>query len=194
MIAHFPFSQKYANAWCLSSGKYACVPPQPDSVIFQWKCFEGAAPLRAGQLSSPQTAVPPSPSLIVALWFQRLLMQAGHLCGCESDVHPCITPHMYNIEWRGSHRWFHSGETAALTGPLVVMNLLFILYLTQQHLPHPITSLIHLPRKQTGHSVLMWTTWIRGRGKAEWHDGVLLWYWFNDHQARLEEGKQGNAG
>lgn len=38
------------------------------------------------------------------------------------------------------------------------MNLLFILSLRRQRLPHPIASLIHLPRKQTGHTAPIGTT------------------------------------
>lgn len=38
------------------------------------------------------------------------------------------------------------------------MTLLFILSLSRQHLPHPIASLIHLPRKQTGHRAPIGTT------------------------------------
>lgn len=185
IITHFPFRQKYANVWYLSS-RSGCVPPPPPPQPQSYFPVE----VFCGSMSRKQQPTKHCPSIshgdscsTIPAYSDECRAFVG--VWCERHVHPCITPHADNLrdEWRGSCRWSDSGacnlslppddgdeeitrpdwDCVCVRAPWCwgVMNLLFILSLRQQHLPHPISSLIHLPRKQTGHRVLMWTTALR---------------------------------
>lgn len=206
IITHFPFRQKYANVWYLSSGS-GCVspppPPQPQS-YFPVKVF-------CGSMSRKQQPTKHCPSISHGDSCSTIPASSDECRAfvgvwCERHVHPCITPHADNLrdEWRGSCRWSDSGACKLSLPPddgdeeitrpdwdCVCARARAMVLRSNESSLHPLPQttasasshrLLNSSPQKTNRSQSADVNnsapkaAIRGRGKAKWHDGVLLWF------------------